>query len=157
MRWFSVLVMDTIPPDDLWSLCCSNHGTVCLSVHPINDKSINHDDGRQSSKTLKYADLQFLWCSPIIASRVYNLTKQPWSLTIINLASNTPPLPFCLNNCPLYFPPPCPPFHCQHNPWLTSLFPNTSSLCWVSNDLLSSPEPTEVQKLFANQTDTVLD
>ncbi len=94
---------------------------------------------RQSYKTLKYADMQLLCRSLIIANRVYNLAKQPWSLTIINLASSTPPRPFCLNNSPLTFPPSCPLFHYHHNLWLTSLSPTTSSLCWVSDQLFSLP------------------
>lgn len=82
-----------------------------------------------------------LFCRSVItARRLYNLAKQPWSRTIINLASSTPPLPFRLNNSPLTFPPSCPPFLYQHNPWLTSLSPTTSSPCWVSNKLFSSPQ-----------------
>lgn len=137
---FSVLILVSWWPREHFMFPPLNR----LSVHPVKDKSIKHDVGRQSYKILKYADgAHFLCCRLVIASRVNHFTKKPRSLTIIKLASNTAPLPFCLSNCHLSFPPSCTLFLYQHTLWLTSLSLNASSLCWLSNQLLFSPRWTD--------------
>lgn len=137
VRWFSVLFRFLMVG-------------VYLSVQPVSGKSTTHDYERQSWKT-KMLIFPFLCRSLVIAGRVYHLTQHPWSLTIITLASNTPPLQFCLNNYPLSIAPCCRPILHEHNLWLTSLSRTTSSLCWVSESPRPD-EPTDVEKLFSKPT-----
>lgn len=131
-----------------------------LSVHPVKDKSIKHDVGRQSYKILKYADgAQFLCCRLVIASRVNQFTKKPRSLTIIKLASNTAPLPVCLSNCHLSFPPSCTPFLYQHTLWLTSLLSQgfIPVLTQQSASILTQMNRLRWKNSWPNQTDSGLD
>lgn len=115
--------------DDHMRLWCSNHRTVYFS--PLCQWQI-YKPWCWREEVIKLLICSF---SAVVSSlrAECDLTKQPWSIIIINLASNTPHLPLSLDNCSLSISLSTKPL--AHLPLLSA----TSSLCWVSSQIFSLP------------------